>query len=659
MDRIILKSADKRRKQGVNPFLPLDKYIPDGEPHVFEGRVYLYGSHDREGGHTFCMEDYEVFSAAVEDLTQWRSEGVIYRAEQDPLYGKFPYMYAPDCVRGNDGRYYLYYCMSGEYGQGGYHNPISVAVCDEPAGKFEYLGQVHWKDGQVMRRYVCFDPAVMNDDGVIRLYYGTQYGYEEEPDFLASGRLQDEVEMFGRSAEEILAYPDSINGAIMLTLEDDMLTVREEPRHIIPYRVKETDFEGHPFFEASSMRKVGAKYYFIYSSWQNHELCYAVSDFPDKEFRFGGTIVSNGDVGAWRIAVDAGAAGAAEVGGAAGDAAEASAAGVEDGGVTGIARDAGAAGAAERPAFRVERRGERECLNMTGTTHGSILQINGQWYVFYHRLTHKSDYSRQACAERIEISEDGTIRQVEVTSCGLNGGPLAGDGCYPAVICCNLTNGRMPHGCNCIYKEEFPNVTNQGDERFIAEIEDGTLIGYKYWEFEKGTGLAITARIENEKTRVTFNGQARVDERSVLDKIDAASEALVPEAAGEAGTYFDVFVVPAGSRTGGRTGSRVGKVLVPHADRWGERVGRISLDGADPETDEWSRFDMEGEMPAGVYAVYLVFHSGYGTGHDSGRGTGDDSGYGTGHSCGDDSGAGREGRGGRRKVQLKEVLFWK
>ena len=476
------------RKQGVNPFLPLDKYIPDGEPHVFGGRVYLYGSHDREGGHTFCMEDYEVFSAAVDDLTQWRSEGVIYRAEQDPLYGKFPYMYAPDCVRGNDGRYYLYYCMSGEYGQGGYHNPISVAVCDEPAGKFEYLGQVHWKDGQVMRRYVCFDPAVMNDDGVIRLYYGTQYGYEEEPDFLASGRLQDEVEMFGRSAEEILAYPDSINGAIMLTLEDDMLTVREEPRHIIPYRVKGTDFEEHPFFEASSMRKVGAKYYFIYSSWQNHELCYAVSDFPDRGFRFGGTIVSNGDVGAWRIA------GAGEAAGS------------------------------------VVRRGERECLNMTGTTHGSILQINGQWYVFYHRLTHKSDYSRQACAERIDIAEDGTIRQVEVTSCGLNGGPLAGEGCYPAVICCNLTNGRMPHGCNCIYKEEFPNVTNCGDERFIAEIEDGTLIGYKYWEFEKGTGLAVTARIENEKTKVRYDGPARVDERSVLDKIDAAPETKIDAA---------------------------------------------------------------------------------------------------------------------------------
>ena len=182
-----------RKKQVFNPFLPLDQYIPDGEPHVFGGRVYLYGSHDREGGHTFCMEDYEVFSAPVEDLADWRSEGVIYRVAQDPMYEKYPYMYAPDCVRGNDGRYYLYYCMSGEYGEGGYRGPISVAVCDEPAGRFEYLGRVQWKDGSPMMRYVCFDPAVLNDDGVIRLYYGTQYGYEEEPDFAVSGRLRGGV----------------------------------------------------------------------------------------------------------------------------------------------------------------------------------------------------------------------------------------------------------------------------------------------------------------------------------------------------------------------------------------------------------------------------------------------------------------------------------
>lgn len=402
-----------RKKQVFNPFLPLNEYIPDGEPHVFGDRVYLYGSHDHEGGYTFCMDDYTVYSAPVDDLTDWRKERVIYEADQDPAYPELCYMYAPDVVQGNDGKYYLYYAMSGDYGVGGYTCPISVAVCDTPAGKYKFLGHVRNKDGSPMMRYVCFDPAVLNDDGVIRLYYGTQYDYEEQPDFPENDAyVKQEMEMFGRTREEILSYPDSIMGPVMLVLEDDMLTVKEEPKHIIPYKVKGTSFEAHPFFEASSMRKVGDKYYFVYSSKQNHELCYAVSDQPDGGFTFGGTIVSNGDVG-------------------------------------------------------LDGRPLEEKLNMTGTTHGSIIEINGQWYAFYHRLTHKSDYSRQACAEKIKIEADGSIRQVEVTSCGLNEGPLVAEGSYPAVIACNLTNGSMPHGNNSIYKEEFPNITNSGEERFI------------------------------------------------------------------------------------------------------------------------------------------------------------------------------------------------
>ena len=58
-----------------------------------------------------------------------------------------------------------------------------------------------------------------------------------------------------------------------------------------------TGFEGHGFFEASSIRKVGSKYYFVYSSHKSHELCYATSDRPDSGFVYGGTIVSNGDIG--------------------------------------------------------------------------------------------------------------------------------------------------------------------------------------------------------------------------------------------------------------------------------------------------------------------------------------------------------------------------
>ena len=103
------------KKYAYNPILPLDKYIPDGEPHVFDGRVYLFGSHDREGGNTFCELDYEFFSAPIDDLSNWSSNGINYCSKQDALYtNERPYMYAPDVVRGNDGKYYLYYCLAGK-----------------------------------------------------------------------------------------------------------------------------------------------------------------------------------------------------------------------------------------------------------------------------------------------------------------------------------------------------------------------------------------------------------------------------------------------------------------------------------------------------------------------------------------------------------------
>lgn len=527
------------KKQAFNPFLPLNEYIPDGEPHVFGDRVYHYGSHDREGGWTFCMDDYVVYSAPVDDLADWRCEGVSYRAEQDPDYSEYKYMYAPDVVCGNDGRYYLYYCMAGEYGYGGYSRPISVAVSDKPAGPFEYLGHVKYPDGSVMMKYVCFDPAVMNDNGTIRLYYGTQYDYEERDDFDTNPEYLDiETGMFGKTREQILEYrkhpescpsgdpndKDSINGAVMAVLEDDMLTVKEAPHHIIPYKVKGTSFEAHPFFEGSSMRKVGDTYYFIYSSWQNHELCYATSKYPDRDFVFRGTVVSNGDVG-------------------------------------------------------YNGRTVKEKTNMTGTTHGSIIEINGQWYVFYHRLTHKSDYSRQACAEKISIDKDGSVKQVEVTSCGLNSGPLeAKSGCrYPAVIACNLTNGHMPHGSNSVYQTEFPNVTNIGEDRFIAEIEDGTLIGYKYFNFENVNTVSVTARIEAAENKVVYNGPIRIDERCVSDDTDKVRTEMHPNTS---------------------------PVLEIYLKENGEKVGEISIGNS----AEWTEYRSDVKIPDGVHALYFVYH---------------------------------------------------
>lgn len=156
--------------QIYNPYLPEGEYIPDGEPHVFGDRLYIFGSHDCANGEKFCINDYVGWSAPLCDLSDWRYDGVIYQAKQDPhsRNGKLQ-LWAPDVVKGNDGRYYLYYCCS-------FSNFVSVAVCNTPTGKYEYLGDVHYEDGTCVGHRAeeggVFDPAVLNDNGRFWLYSG-------------------------------------------------------------------------------------------------------------------------------------------------------------------------------------------------------------------------------------------------------------------------------------------------------------------------------------------------------------------------------------------------------------------------------------------------------------------------------------------------------
>lgn len=415
-------------KQIYNPYLPLYEHIPDGEPHVFGDRVYVYGSHDKEGGDAFCMLDYVTYSAPVTDLTDWRYEGVIYRANQDPNYENHPYMYAPDVVQGNDGRYYLYYSLAGGTKTKSWASWImSVAVCDTPSGKFEFLGNVQYSDGTIVKDFLMFDPGVINDNGRIFMYYGFNSFGNELP-------LEEQGPFHDKTTEEILENPYR---SAYVELCDDMITVKDKPRQLLPHETKGTDFEGHTFFEASSMRKFGDTYYFMYSPREcNHEICYATSKYPDRDFKFGGVLISNGDI-------------------------------------------------------ELNGREPKDRLMRTGNNHGSLEYINGEYYIFYHRQTHKNDFSRQGCAEKIKMEGDGSFKQVEITTSGLNNGPLMAKGTYPAVICCNLTNGHMPHDdCYDIY----PHITNNGDERYIAEIENGTLIGYKYFKFDETAKIGIIYR---------------------------------------------------------------------------------------------------------------------------------------------------------------------
>ena len=217
-----------------------------------------------------------------------------------------------------------------------------------------------------------------------------------------------------------------------------------------------------------------------------------------------------------------------------------------------------------------------------GTITGSIIEINGQWYVFYHRLTHKSDYSRQSCAEKITILPDGSIPQVEMTSCGLNPGPLKAEGTYPATIACNITNGKMPYGSNSIYTEAFPNVNHFGDERFIAEVESGTLIGYKYFELPGEFALEVTVRKETEANKPVYEGPTRVDIRCA-DTGEERVNYLVNRAgnAESSENYLEVRV----SETGDA------KAVIKLTD-----LG-----------ENWEKYETKVTVTAGVSPLYLVY----------------------------------------------------
>ncbi|MCD7867557.1 MAG: family 43 glycosylhydrolase [Clostridiales bacterium] len=427
-----------KTKQAVNPYMPSWEYVPDAEPHVVDGRVYVYGSHDLFNGINFCLGDYVCWSAPVDDLGNWRYEGEIFKRSQDPAAPRIRVtngLAAPDMVQGPDGRFYLYYFMGGT-------KMISVAVCDKPAGKYEFYGYVHYSDDVPIGKKdepFQFDPGIfMDDDG--RLYLYTGFALEGNPILLDGSKPTE-------------------HGAMCFEIDTtDMLTVLFGPDYIGIASKKEapgTPYEGHPFLEASSMRKFNGTYYFIYSSLNSHELCYATSDNPTSGFQYGGILISNGDIGLP--------------------------------GVTDV----------------------NNAKNYTGNTHGSLIEINGKYYIFYHRHTNRKQSSRQGCAEEIRF-EDGKFYQAEMTSCGLNGGPLEGKGNYPTAIACNLYGPKGTKFLSMIKhpKKGYPYITqdggdrNEGPEQYVANMCDGAVAGFKYFDLSNTKKIHIN--IKSKATGIVY-----------------------------------------------------------------------------------------------------------------------------------------------------------
>ena len=436
------------KKQCTNPYLPLFEHIPDGEPHVFGDRLYVFGSHDLENGSEFCELDYAAWSAPVDDLSDWRCEGIIYRKDQDPFNKDLLPLYAPDVVRGPDGRYYLFYCAK-------FQDSINVAVCDTPAGAYEFYGRVHYADGRIMTDNQPYDPSVI---------------CAEEGNFLYFG--------FAPCMINIPRYKNQdLKGCSAVRLSDDMLTVLEGPDIVLPSLTygKGTSFEGHEYFEAPSIRIIRTRWYLIYSSIHTHALCYAISTSPMGGFTYGGVIVDNGDVG-------------------------------------------------------YKGRSEDKKLMSVGNNHGGLVEVKGQWYMFYHRHTSLNQYNRQGCAERVFISEDGSIPQVTITTSGMNPEPLSGDAVYPAVLCCNLTNGHMGALSSLgrtNAEADFPYITCEDGERYITNIKEGDLIGYKYINLSETGEVSVTFRCDGYGSLLLYTSLAEAEAAQASLK-DGAGELPAP-----------------------------------------------------------------------------------------------------------------------------------
>lgn len=255
-------------------------YMADPSVHVFEGKVYIYPSHDWESGipendngDHFNMKDYHVFSTADVMNGAVTDYGVVLSVEDIPWAGRQLW----DCdVAFKAGKYYMYFPLKDR-------NDIfriGVAVSNRPYGPF--VPQPH-----PMKGSYSMDPAILDDgDDNYYMYFGGLWGGQ-----LQRYRANKALESAAFPADNEPALP-----SLVALLSDDMMEFAEEPRPVVIL-----DADGSPitagdndrrFFEASWMHKYNDVYYFSYSTGDTHRLCYATGDNPYGPFTYQGVILT-------------------------------------------------------------------------------------------------------------------------------------------------------------------------------------------------------------------------------------------------------------------------------------------------------------------------------------------------------------------------------
>ncbi len=253
-------------------------YTADPSAHVFDGRIYIYPSHDIEAGipfndngDHFGMQDYHVLSLDDPDSPAV-DHGVALHIKDVPWAER--QMWAPDAAR-KDGKYYFYFPAKKPDGI----FQIGVAVADSPVGPFK-------AQPKAIEGSYSIDPAVFeDDDGSFYMYFGGIWG----------GQLQNyRNNQYSADNAEPAATEPAL-GPKVAKLRDDMLEFAEAPREVLILDEQgqlllagDTD---RRFFEASWLHKYQGKYYFSYSTGDTHFLCYATGDNPYGPFTYQGRIL--------------------------------------------------------------------------------------------------------------------------------------------------------------------------------------------------------------------------------------------------------------------------------------------------------------------------------------------------------------------------------
>lgn len=263
----------------VAKYLVENDYMADPAVHVFEGKLYIYPSHDRESGlpendngDHFDMNDYHAFSTSDIENEPLTDHGVILKVSDIPWAGR--QLWDSDVATKN-GKFYLYFSLKDK-------NDIfriGVAVSDKPEGPFI-------PQPDPIRGSYSIDPCVFEEDGNHYMYFGGLWGGQLQR-YKDNKALEFALLPMGNE----LALPSRV-----VKLSDDMLGFAEEPRPLeifnpdgTPLKASQSDIR---FFEASWMHKYNGIYYFSYSTGDTHQLCYATSENLYGPFTYQGVILT-------------------------------------------------------------------------------------------------------------------------------------------------------------------------------------------------------------------------------------------------------------------------------------------------------------------------------------------------------------------------------